>query len=75
MIEENRDSLKPPVENKNLYKDVEISIVMIVAGPNARKDYHHNETESILSIRKETFKLCTKNAQRHRQLSCHGMTG
>jgi len=46
-IDENRDSLKPPVGNKNLYKDAGDYIVMIVAGPNARKDYHYNETEEL----------------------------
>ncbi|MFC4095601.1 3-hydroxyanthranilate 3,4-dioxygenase [Euzebyella saccharophila] len=46
-ISENRDSLKPPVGNKNLYKDAGDYIVMIVAGPNARKDYHYNETEEL----------------------------
>lgn len=46
-IEENRDTLKPPVGNKNLYKEAGDYIVMVVAGPNARKDYHYNETEEL----------------------------
>ena len=46
-IEENRDLLKPPVATKNLYVDSGDYIVMIVAGPNARKDYHYNETEEL----------------------------
>ena len=46
-IDENRPLLKPPVGNKNIYVDSEDYIVMIVAGPNARKDYHYNETEEL----------------------------
>lgn len=43
-IDENRDLLKPPVNNKVVYKDTEF-IIMVVGGPNSRKDYHYNESE------------------------------
>lgn len=42
-IDENRDLLKPPVGNKCVYDNGEF-IVMVVGGPNSRKDYHYNET-------------------------------
>ncbi len=42
-IEENRYLLKPPVGNKVVWKDGEF-IIMVVGGPNKRKDYHYNET-------------------------------
>ena len=44
-LEEHRHELVPPVGNKNLSPDSEDYIVMVVAGPNARKDYHYNETD------------------------------
>ena len=41
-IDDNRQFLKPPVGNKAIYN--EDYIVMVVGGPNARKDYHLNKT-------------------------------
>ena len=43
-IDENRHRLKPPVGNQIVYKDTEF-IIMVVGGPNARKDFHYNEGE------------------------------
>ena len=43
-IEENRQSLKPPICNKVVYEDTEL-IIMVVGGPNTRKDYHIDEGE------------------------------
>ena len=45
-IEENRDVLKPPVGNKLLFGDGEFQ-VMIVAGPNSRRDFHCEPGEEL----------------------------
>lgn len=42
-IDEHRHLLKPPVGNKVVWQDGDY-IVMVVGGPNSRKDYHYNET-------------------------------
>tara|TARA_B100000131_G_C18024189_1_gene575771 strand:+ start:295 stop:801 length:507 start_codon:yes stop_codon:yes gene_type:complete len=43
-IDENRHLLKPPVGNQVIYNDTEF-IIMVVGGPNIRKDYHVNKGE------------------------------
>tara|TARA_Y100001970_G_scaffold147728_1_gene181342 strand:+ start:19125 stop:19631 length:507 start_codon:yes stop_codon:yes gene_type:complete len=43
-IEKNRDKLKPPVCNQVVYENTEF-IIMVVGGPNIRKDYHVDEGE------------------------------
>ena len=43
-IEENRHLLKPPVGNKEVYEDGDF-MIMVVGGPNSRKDYHVDPVE------------------------------
>lgn len=43
-IDEHRHLLRPPVGNAKVYEDGDF-IIMVVGGPNARKDYHFNEGE------------------------------
>lgn len=41
-IDDNREHLKPPVCNKQMFENGEF-IVQVVGGPNSRNDYHHDE--------------------------------
>jgi 3-hydroxyanthranilate 3,4-dioxygenase len=43
-IDEHRELLKPPVGNKLIYHDTEF-IIMVVGGPNARRDFHVDPAE------------------------------
>ncbi len=43
-IDANRHLLRPPVGNKVVYEDGEF-IIMVVGGPNARKDFHVDPAE------------------------------
>ncbi len=46
-VDENRHLLKPPVGNQQVYLENDDFIVMIVGGPNSRKDYHWEEAEEL----------------------------
>ncbi|MDQ7959503.1 3-hydroxyanthranilate 3,4-dioxygenase [Flavobacterium lindanitolerans] len=70
-IEENRHLLKPPVGNKNIYVDSEDYIVMIVAGPNARKDYHYNETEELFYQLEGSIKVIIQEDGERREMELH----
>lgn len=41
-IDEHRHMLKPPVGNKQVFEQDDF-IVMVVGGPNGRRDYHYDE--------------------------------
>ena len=43
-IEENRHLLKPPVGNSVVYDEGDF-MIMVVGGPNSRKDYHVDPVE------------------------------
>ena len=46
-VDDNRQFLKPPVGNKQVYFENDDYIVMVVGGPNGRKDYHFEDGEEL----------------------------
>lgn len=46
-VNEHRHLLKPPVGNKQIYFNNDDYIVMVVGGPNGRKDYHYEDGEEL----------------------------
>lgn len=68
-IDENRHLLKPPVGNKNIYADSDDYIVMVVAGPNARKDYHLNETEELFYQLEGSIKVIVQDNGLRREMA------
>lgn len=46
-VDEHRHLLKPPVGNQQVYKGNDDYIVMVVGGPNGRKDYHWEDGEEL----------------------------
>jgi 3-hydroxyanthranilate 3,4-dioxygenase len=45
-IEDHKDELKPPVNNKLIWKDAEL-MVMLLGGPNKRRDFHVDPSEEL----------------------------
>ena len=70
-VDENRHLLKPPVGNKNIYIDSDDYIIMIVAGPNARKDYHYNETEELFYQLEGTIKIIIQDNGERKEMELH----
>jgi 3-hydroxyanthranilate 3,4-dioxygenase len=68
-IEENRHLLKPPVGNQQVYKSNEDFIVMVVGGPNARKDFHYNEGEELFYQLEGTINLRIINDDKMQNIS------
>ena len=46
-ISDHEDEFRPPVMNKQFYKEAEDVIVFVSTGPNTRNDYHVNPTEEL----------------------------
>lgn len=55
-IKDNEHLLKPPVGNQTIWKDRDF-IVMIIKGPNNRKDYHVNSGEEFFYQLKGSINL------------------
>jgi len=55
-IDEHRELLKPPVGNKLIYHDTEF-IIMVVGGPNSRRDFHVDPAEEFFHQLEGEMKL------------------
>ena len=67
-IEEHRDRLKPPVCNQQVFEEDDF-IVMIVGGPNARRDYHLDEGPELFYQIEGDMLLKVIDDGRHRDLA------
>ena len=62
-INQHRDELKPPVGNRRLFADSEF-IIMVVGGPNSRKDFHLDPAEEFFFQLEGTMTLRTVESGR-----------
>ena len=67
-IEANRHLLKPPVGNRVVYRDTEF-IIMVVGGPNTRKDFHVDPAEEFFYQLEGDMTLRTVEQGRIRDLA------
>ncbi|MDR2222808.1 MAG: 3-hydroxyanthranilate 3,4-dioxygenase [Flavobacteriaceae bacterium] len=66
-VADNKHLLQPPVGNKNIYPLSDDYIIMVVGGPNARKDFHYNEAEEFFFQLEGTIYIdIQENGQRKR---------
>lgn len=63
-IDEHRHLLKPPVGNKQVFRDSEF-IIMAVGGPNSRKDFHVDPGEEFFYQLEGDMLLKTVQGGRH----------
>lgn len=66
-IEEHRHLLKPPVGNQVVYEDTEF-IIMVVGGPNSRRDYHVNQGEEFFYQIEGDIVLKVLDNEQHRDI-------
>ncbi len=66
-INDHREDLKPPIGNKQVYFDNEDYIVMVVGGPNGRKDYHFEDGEELFYQIEGDIKLGIINEKGERE--------
>ena len=67
-IDANRHLLKPPVGNRVVYRDTEF-IIMVVGGPNSRKDFHVDPAEEFFYQLEGDMTLRTVELGRVRDLA------
>jgi 3-hydroxyanthranilate 3,4-dioxygenase len=69
-IDQHRHLLKPPVGNRVVYRDTEF-IIMVVGGPNSRKDYHIDPAEEFFHQLEGDMVLRVIEDGRQRDLTIH----
>jgi 3-hydroxyanthranilate 3,4-dioxygenase len=69
-LEKNRHFLKPPVGNRCIFEGDDF-IVMVVGGPNSRKDYHWDEGEELFYQIKGDIKVLVQDSGAVKEIIVH----